>query len=137
MELAKMVTDMAAKDFKPRARVLIALPGPNVTSDEAARQILTIFLARAFRRPATAAQIKPYLELYAPPKSVGRRSSSPSSLAARCPGLADVSLPRRSHRIRLPRNGRSISMRSLRAFRTFCGAACRTSCCSILRRTES
>jgi len=72
MELAKMVTDMAAMDFKPRARVLIAQPGPNVTSDEAARQILTIFLARAFRRPATAAQIKPYLELYAAAKERGQ-----------------------------------------------------------------
>ncbi len=64
MELAKMIMDFAAKDFKPRARVLIAQPGPEKTPEAAAREILEVTLPRAFRRPVTEAGIKPYLELF-------------------------------------------------------------------------
>jgi hypothetical protein len=64
MELAKMITDFAAKDFKPRARVLVAEPGPNMPPETAARLILASFLPRAFRRPVTEAELKPYLDLF-------------------------------------------------------------------------
>lgn len=64
MELAKMITDFAAKDFKPRARVLIAEPGPNLPPESAARLILASFLPRAFRRPVNDEEIKPYLNLF-------------------------------------------------------------------------
>ena len=72
MELAKLAMDFAAKDFKPRARVLVAQPGPDVTPDAAARQILAAFLPRAFRRPVTEAEIKPYLDLFATAKERGQ-----------------------------------------------------------------
>ena len=65
MELAKLGADFAAKDFKPRARLLIAHPGPDKTAGAAAREIFTVLLPRAFRRPATEAEIKPYLDLFA------------------------------------------------------------------------
>ena len=64
LELAKMVTEFAGKDFKPRARVLIAQPGPGVTPDNAARQILAGFLPRAFRRPVSDAETEPYVGLF-------------------------------------------------------------------------
>ena len=64
MELAKMIMEFAGKDFKPRARVLIAQPGPGVTPEVAARQILANFLPRAFRRPVTDAETEPYAGLF-------------------------------------------------------------------------
>ncbi|MBM3793325.1 MAG: DUF1588 domain-containing protein [Acidobacteria bacterium] len=72
LELAKMVTEFAAKDFKPRARVLIAQPGPDLTPDAAARQILAAFLPRAFRRPITGADLDPYLSLFAAARQRGQ-----------------------------------------------------------------
>jgi hypothetical protein len=65
MELAKMVADFAAKDFKPRQRVLIAQPGADLTPEAAARKILAALLPRAFRRPVKDAEMTPYLELFA------------------------------------------------------------------------
>ncbi|WP_031498662.1 DUF1588 domain-containing protein [Bryobacter aggregatus] len=64
LETAKLATDFAAKEFKSRARILIAKPGPGVTADQAAHQILAAFLPRAFRRPVTEQDIAPYLELF-------------------------------------------------------------------------
>ncbi len=72
MELAKMVMDFAAKDFKPRARILIAQPGPGKTPEAAAREILAAFLPRAFRRPATEAEVKPYLDLFSAASKQGQ-----------------------------------------------------------------
>lgn len=64
MELARMATDFAAKEHKSRTRVLIAAPGPGVTSHQAARKILEAFLPRAFRRPVTEADVAPYVDLF-------------------------------------------------------------------------
>ena len=64
LETAKLATDFAAKEFKSRARILIARPGPGVTPDSAARQILTAFLPRAFRRPIVEADLANYLDLF-------------------------------------------------------------------------
>ena len=72
MELAKLIAGFAAKDFKPRMRVLIAQPGPDLQQEAAARQILSALLPRAFRRPVTEAEIKPYLDLYAAAKERGQ-----------------------------------------------------------------
>jgi len=38
MEAAKLAMDFAAKEFKPRARILVAKPGPGVSPDRAARR---------------------------------------------------------------------------------------------------
>ncbi len=64
MEAAKLVADFAAKDFKPRARILIAEPSATVTPEAAARTIFASLLPRAFRRPVTEAETKPYLDLF-------------------------------------------------------------------------
>jgi len=64
MEIAKMAMDFAAKEFKSRTKILVAKPGPGVTPDQAAREILKAFLPRAFRRPITDADIAPYMDLF-------------------------------------------------------------------------
>ena len=64
METAKLAMDFAAKEFKSRTKILIAKPGPGVTPDQAASQILKAFLPRAFRRPVTCADVAPYLDLF-------------------------------------------------------------------------
>ncbi len=64
LETAKLLADFAAREFKPRQRILVAKPGPGVTPTEAARRILDTFLPRAFRRPVPAAEAAPYLALY-------------------------------------------------------------------------
>lgn len=72
LELARLVTDFAVKDFKPRTRILLAQPGPGVTSEAAAREILGSFLPRAFRRPVTEADLAPYLNLFAAAQKKGQ-----------------------------------------------------------------
>ena len=64
LDAATFAVDFASKEYKSRAKILIARPGPGVTADTAARGILNHFLARAFRRPITAAAVTPYLELF-------------------------------------------------------------------------
>lgn len=64
MEAARFVTDFAAREFKPKAKIFVSRPGPGVTHDTAAREILTAFLPRAFRRPLEAADIAPYMDLF-------------------------------------------------------------------------
>src|SRR5262249_48909671 len=64
MEVAKFAMDFAAKEYKSRVKILVAAPGPGVSPDQAANEIFKNFLARAFRRPVTAADIGPYLDLF-------------------------------------------------------------------------
>ncbi|MEX2262239.1 MAG: DUF1592 domain-containing protein [Bryobacteraceae bacterium] len=64
MEVAKFAIDFAAKEFKSRAKILVAKPGPGVSPDQAARKILGAFLPRAFRRPVDARDIAPYMQLF-------------------------------------------------------------------------
>jgi len=64
MDLARFAMDFAAKEFKSRAKILIAQPGPGMTPEEAAGAILRNFLPRAFRRPVTGADVEPYLEIF-------------------------------------------------------------------------
>lgn len=71
METAKLAMDFAAKEYKSRARILVAKPGPGVTPDQAARKILQGFLPRAFRRPVTEAELLPYLELFRAARKAG------------------------------------------------------------------
>lgn len=64
LDLAKFALEFAAKEYKSRAKIFIAEPGPKKTQTQAAREILLSFLSRAFRRPADDAVIAPYLELF-------------------------------------------------------------------------
>jgi len=64
VDAATFAMDFAAKEYKSRAKILVARPGPHVPTEAAARTVLTTFLARAFRRPVTAAELTPYLEMF-------------------------------------------------------------------------
>ena len=64
MDLARVATDFASKEYKSRAKIFVAKPGPGVTADQAARQIFTSFLPRAFRRPVKDSDIEQYMQLY-------------------------------------------------------------------------
>jgi mono/diheme cytochrome c family protein len=64
LDAAKLALTYAAKDPRSRARFLIAKPGPGITADQAARQILDEFLPRAFRRPAKPAELQMYQTLF-------------------------------------------------------------------------
>ena len=64
LDAASFAMDFAAKEYKSRAKLLIAKPGAGVTVDKAAQIVLLNFLARAFRRPVAAADVKPYLDLF-------------------------------------------------------------------------
>lgn len=64
MEGAKFAMDFAAKEYKSRVKILVAMPGKGVTPDQAARKILDEFLPRAFRRPVEAAETAKYMDLF-------------------------------------------------------------------------
>ncbi|MEZ5351144.1 MAG: DUF1592 domain-containing protein [Bryobacteraceae bacterium] len=64
LDTAKFALDFAAKEYKSRAKILIAEPGPGTSPEQAARAILAGFLPRAFRRPVAGAEVAPYLSLY-------------------------------------------------------------------------
>ena len=64
MEVAKFAMDFAAKEYKSRVKILVATPGPGISQDQAAHEILKTFLPRAFRRPVTETDIAPYLDLF-------------------------------------------------------------------------
>lgn len=64
LETAKFAMEFAAKEFKSRARIFTAKPGPGLTPDEAMRRIAKDFLPRAFRRPLRPAEEEPYVELF-------------------------------------------------------------------------
>lgn len=64
LDQAKFALEFAAKEYKSRAKIFVAEPGPDKTEDQAAREILLSFLSRAFRRPADNAVIAPYLDLF-------------------------------------------------------------------------
>jgi mono/diheme cytochrome c family protein len=72
MEMAKFAVDFAAKEFKSRAKVMVARPGPSKTPDQAAREILANFLPRAFRRPVADSEISPYLALFQTARKQGQ-----------------------------------------------------------------
>jgi hypothetical protein len=72
MDLARFAIDFAAKEYKSRAKILVAKPGPGVSPDQAAREILKSFLPRAFRRPVTEADIVPYLQLFQAARKQGQ-----------------------------------------------------------------
>ncbi len=76
MDAAKLAVDFASKEFKSRRLILTAKPGPGITATEAAHQILQKFIARAFRRPVSAADIAPYLRLFQAAQKQGQSFES-------------------------------------------------------------
>lgn len=72
LDAAKFAIDAAFKEFKSRSKILVARPGDGVTPDQAAQTVLSAFLPRAFRRPATAADIAEYLGLFRAARKQGQ-----------------------------------------------------------------
>jgi mono/diheme cytochrome c family protein len=72
MDAARFALDFAAKEFKSRNRILIALPGRGVTESQAARRVLEAFLPRAFRSPVEPAAVDSYLALYRQARASGQ-----------------------------------------------------------------
>ncbi|MGH9660368.1 MAG: DUF1592 domain-containing protein, partial [Bryobacteraceae bacterium] len=64
LEAARLALEYGSKDPRSRTRFLIAEPGESATAEQAARKILEAFVPRAFRRPATPAEIDAYLALF-------------------------------------------------------------------------
>jgi mono/diheme cytochrome c family protein len=64
LEASKLALGFASKDPRARAKFLIAVPGPGVSPQAAARAILEEFLPRAFRRPVDHADLEFYLGLF-------------------------------------------------------------------------
>jgi hypothetical protein len=64
LEAAKTAIGYAAADTRSRARFLITAPDANTTPEQAARKVLERFLNRAFRRPATPAEVERHMQLY-------------------------------------------------------------------------
>jgi hypothetical protein len=71
LETARLAMDFAAKEYKSRARILVAKPDANTTPQAAARKILTNFLPKAFRRPVSELELAPYLSLYTQARAQG------------------------------------------------------------------
>jgi mono/diheme cytochrome c family protein len=71
LEAATQALNYASKDPRGRAKFLIAAPGPGVTADAAAAEILKDFLPRAFRRPVESSDLDFYLTLFASARSRG------------------------------------------------------------------
>ncbi|HUQ91679.1 MAG TPA: DUF1592 domain-containing protein [Bryobacteraceae bacterium] len=72
MEVAKFAMDFAAKEFKSRAKILVAKPGSGVSANQAARLIFRNFLTKAFRRPVNDEEIPPYMALYQAARKQGQ-----------------------------------------------------------------
>jgi mono/diheme cytochrome c family protein len=80
---AKFALDAAFKEFKPRARILVARPGSGTTPDQAAQAILKVFLPRAFRRPAAEADVAEYMSLFRAAGKQGKEFESAISFMLR------------------------------------------------------
>jgi len=72
LDAASFAMDFAAKEYKSRAKLLVAKPGPGVTAEKAANTVLATFLARAFRRPVFVAEVAPYNEVFRTFQKQGR-----------------------------------------------------------------
>ncbi|HEU0122600.1 MAG TPA: DUF1592 domain-containing protein [Bryobacteraceae bacterium] len=64
LQAAREALAYGAKDPKSRERFLIAAPSDKMTAEEAGQKIITTFLPRAFRRPATAEENEQYVALF-------------------------------------------------------------------------
>jgi Protein of unknown function (DUF1587)./Protein of unknown function (DUF1595). len=137
MDVAKFAMDFAAKEYKSREKILIAKPGPGVTADAAARQILSAFLPRAFRRPVSESDLGPYLELF---RAAGKQGQAfePAIFFALRAALVSPLFLFRAEPANNTAEARPLDQFALASRLSYsCGAACRTNCCSISRRRAS
>ena len=72
LKAAKFAMDAAAKEYKSREKILVARPGNGVSPEQAAREILKVFLPRAFRRPVTQEDVAEYLTLFRAARKQGQ-----------------------------------------------------------------
>jgi len=72
MQAARFATDVAAKEYKSRERILVAHPGNGTTPEQAAREILKAFLPRAFRRPVAQDDVESYVALFRSARKLGQ-----------------------------------------------------------------
>ena len=71
IEAADLVVDVASKEFKSRERIVASRPSNHLSELGAARQILSRFLPRAFRRPVSDQSLKQYEALFRRAKRQG------------------------------------------------------------------
>jgi len=64
LEAGKEALNVVLKNPQARQTLIIARPGPDLTPEQAARQILAAFLPRAFRHPVAADDLESYLTLF-------------------------------------------------------------------------
>lgn len=64
LEGAKLALDYAARDESSRKQIFIARPGPENSAEESAREIITQFATKAFRRPVSTEQIDRLMAIY-------------------------------------------------------------------------
>lgn len=64
LEAARNALEYASKDPKSREVFLIAEPGATLTSEQAAQKVIGAFLPRAFRHPATDADVERFMALF-------------------------------------------------------------------------
>jgi mono/diheme cytochrome c family protein len=83
LDAAKFALDVAFKEFKPRAKLLVARPGNGTSPEQAARAILGAFLPRAFRRPIGDRDVAEYLELFRAASKQGQEFEAAIAFALR------------------------------------------------------
>lgn len=64
LDAARLSLSHALKDPGGLKRLIVARPGPDLSPNAAARKVLKRFLDRAFRRPATRAELDAYADLF-------------------------------------------------------------------------
>ncbi|HLJ16011.1 MAG TPA: DUF1592 domain-containing protein [Bryobacteraceae bacterium] len=84
MDLARFAVDFAAKEYKSHAQIFIAKPGPGVSPDKAAHEILSAFLPRAFRGPVDQNEIASYMSLFRAARKQGQPFEASILFAIRC-----------------------------------------------------
>ena len=86
-----------SRNSNPAAKILVARPGDGVSPDQAAQAILKPFLSRAFRRPATEADLGEYLDLYRAARRQGQAFEPSIIFAIRArAGVSAISVPLRA-----------------------------------------
>jgi hypothetical protein len=83
LDAAKFAIDAAFKEFKSRSKILVARPGDGVSPEQAAQTVLRAFLPRAFRRPASEADVAEYLGLFRAARKQGQEFEPAMQFALR------------------------------------------------------
>ena len=132
--------DRVPKDSPSRRRIFVCQPASNAEETACATKILSTFARRAYRRPATDEDVQVLLGFY---------KTRPCRRQLRCRHSRRARARPRQSRFSVPDRSRSRQRRSefasiasptsnwLRACRSSCGAASRTTNCSTWRSREN